>query len=91
MSIYFVMGLLSGTIVGLLGLAMHAWMSRDKHRCEEFTQWDDMLVHYSYPADPTNPREVQAYTQGEPVRGTRRQQQRRCTICGKIEIRKLPK
>lgn len=55
------------------------------HICEEFTQWE------TYKARLQRPVEITEYLVGNPktVEFTKRWQERRCTICGKMEQRNL--
>lgn len=55
------------------------------HVCEEFTQWKTMIHRYSRLAVP---KEVM-FNNVTTVEFTKRTQERQCTICGKIQQRKL--
>lgn len=55
------------------------------HVCEEFTQWEAVVVHYTRLADP---KEV-VMNQTTTVDFTEYFQQRRCTLCGKIYQERL--
>lgn len=53
--------------------------------CGEFTQWEDVTKNFSRPADLLEP----GYVNCESIEFTRRWQERKCTLCGKIQQRPL--
>jgi hypothetical protein len=63
----------------------------NKHRCEEFTQWEEVISRYSRPANPARSSDIQSYFKGERINWTEHEEKRRCTLCGKTEVRKIKK
>ncbi len=57
------------------------------HCCEEFTQWENKEVVFSY--IPSQSENLLAHVLQEKREYSKRWQERHCTICGKIQQREL--
>lgn len=55
--------------------------------CGEWTQWE---VHKADFERESEPGDGNAYIESRNITYTRRWQERRCTMCGKIQIQSLP-
>lgn len=55
--------------------------------CIEFTQWEDHKAEFSRPI--TRDDNIPYTSHMETIEYTKRWQERRCTICGKIQQRRL--
>ena len=64
------------------------WLQRRLgfHVCDEFTQWEELSGRFSRPRDIDD---IRAGVLTETIEFTSRWQERQCTICGKIEQRRL--
>lgn len=51
------------------------------HVCEEFTQWKRRVMNYSRDPSPGD----YSYVTGKQITWTESWQERRCTLCGKIQ------
>lgn len=60
------------------------WKNMGYHVCEEFTRWEDHMENFT-----RNPSIAEHACGIEKVLFTEAWQERRCTICGKVEQKKL--
>jgi hypothetical protein len=63
------------------------WKRLGYHVCEEFTQWETYEGKYSRPTSYEQDGSI--WIETKKITFTRRWQERRCTICGRLEQRDL--